>query len=424
MIEAGRLTDKVNILRRVLSKDKWGSEAIKYIKELTTRANVLVENGQMTERANEIYYTYNISVLCRKLRVAEYDVVEWRGDYYQVQSIVPTRERDGQYIKAIKIDSTLIIPALVRKYNVKFYTYREGVDYLYAETETTDDGTFTFPVPPSRTGYQFSGWYTLPEGEGVVVDEGYVAHEDIKVYAYMMEYSTERDKLYYALSETLREALIGWYDPAVQGLTNEEAGAGGLLLNLADNEVNNLRLHNFAGTSASGVTEDGGLQFDGVNDYADTDNFVGLDKHEYTVFLHQTGASRIQTSRASVCNGTGTESSSVSGYPNTEGYFVLHCYTNEIRNMGIVTKNVSGAPAIWVQTSHNFYNADPTYLASTAVSRNDNQPSSPLLCVGAKYSKAGSYMKMTMYQLIIFDRDLTETEIYDVRDILIKKVAK
>lgn len=398
MIEAGKLTDKVNILRRVLSKDKWGSEAIKYIKELTTRANVLVENGQMTERANEIYYTYNISVLARKLRVAEYDIVEWRGDYYQVQSIVPTRERDGQYIKAIKIDSTLVIPALVRRYNVKFYTYREGVDYLYAETQTNDDGTFVFPTPPSQVDYLFAGWYTLPDAQGTLVEDGFVATADIKLYAYMEEAVV--DEAEYILSHmppAIRSALVAWFSPYYQHLTNVEFAQHPYLVDLCGSSLT-LRTRNFAFTPTSGIN-DSGIVFDGINDSMYTSSNISSQTAGISLFVQANAVQRqrfIIEQRQNQTAGTGAWTYLLE-LPNTSG-----------------ANNRNSSEAFYVEGQIGVSFDAMTFFDSKEAFRMHMLNNAPITYINNLFvgsSNGANYASMTLYGLIIWNRLLTANEV-------------
>lgn len=88
--------------------------------------------------------------------------------------------------------------------------------------------------------------------------------------------------------------------------------------------------------------------------------------------------------------------------------------------MGLVTKNVTGAPKIWIQTSRNFYNGDNASLTGVQLERNANQPTSNMLTINRK-GNGTVYMGLTLYQLIIFNRDLTVAEIEEVRKILINK---
>lgn len=67
------------------------------------------------------------------------------------------------------------------------------------------------------------------------------------------------------------EHIVCWHSPKRQGATNESLAADPRLVDLGGKGMD-LQLVNFSFTETSGISSDGGLRFDGTDDYARTIN--------------------------------------------------------------------------------------------------------------------------------------------------------
>lgn len=67
------------------------------------------------------------------------------------------------------------------------------------------------------------------------------------------------------MPKALRSALVCWYDPKLQGCTNGRMAANPILKDLSGNG-NDMQCNNFAWNEESGISADGSLRFDGVDD--------------------------------------------------------------------------------------------------------------------------------------------------------------
>lgn len=420
MIEAGKLTEKVEIFNRELTEDAWGSEKIAYISRLVTRANVITESGSVISPDDNMQRRYTLSVLCRKCRVSDWDLVLWRNQYYQVDTVIPTMERDGQFIKCHTIDTTLFNASIGHEWKVQFFVGNAKLSYLFAEVTTELDGSYIIPEDsPTKDGYNFMGWYTLPNGEGdkveVIKGEGDgdedtlpVTSRDLKLYAYMEEdVRDEAEVILRNMPTSIRSALVAWFSPFYQHLTNEEFAVHPYLIDLCGSNLT-LQATNFNYTEASGIY-DSGVVLDGVNDRLRTSSNVSSQTAGISLFLRSNTQQRsrfIIEQRVSTQVGTGAWT------------YLLESPTSSGAN------NRNSSEAFYVEGKRGTsFDAMPHFDSLDAFRMhmlNDNITTYPNnLTIGCSGGNA-NFASMTLYGMMIWNRSLSAKEVQWVERVMMK----
>lgn len=236
----------------------------------------------------------------------------------------------------------------------------------------------------------------------------------------------------------LFEALVCWYSPNLQSLTNKQlydamlVGEYPILRDLSGNGYD-MELHGFDGTSASGVDGDGNLVFDGVNDYASVNKSKdaycdGSVLYAYSLYgnvvawqsnsYFTSSTSSVSTTRNIEVEHVETNASDASEYeglcrwgvaPGAYNHSVSHKMDMSKRRLSILRWKISGTSL----------NADYLYDGyKEGLNRTLNDASIDALR-NEQYAMIGSASaisvarasKMVLYECIRFDRYLTDSEI-------------
>lgn len=200
-----------------------------------------------------------------------------------------------------------------------------------------------------------------------------------------------------SMPNELRESLVCWYSPNLQGLTNAELYNSdnlyiGGLHDLSGNG-NDMDLHGFDGIEGGGhVDEDGNLCFDGLNDYGISGNNTIL-LTDYTVFLE--ASNPISNKCPQLMKGE-REAASFSGTImaiNRLGY--------EAASFGTYTKVANGSGSV-VMT--------PTMYNNTSITRGKNVDIDIYVYTIGRYGSS-IFTSMVFRCAVVFDRTITDTEI-------------
>lgn len=202
----------------------------------------------------------------------------------------------------------------------------------------------------------------------------------------------------------LRSALVCWYSPNLQGMTNKQlydamlVGEYPILRDLSDNGYD-MELHGFDGTSASGVDGDGNLVFDGVNDWGR--NIIDLPS------IRAWGAyvsyEKVQVSSTL--------------YPINIGN-----NNADTRNLQMTSRNDSIQALYTINNVSVSHYADTlgTYAcphryaygsASISVSTQDIALGKYIYVGRLREERAGMFCPLVMRQIILFSKELTDSEI-------------
>lgn len=209
----------------------------------------------------------------------------------------------------------------------------------------------------------------------------------------------------------LYEALMLWYDPKLQGITNEQIENDSidngyfLLRNLQGTATYNMRVYGMTGEEGDGyVNEDGELAFDGFDDYGET-----LSNIPFSTIEGLTGFNRVIT---------GTSAVNVYATSTLNIYRVRTTTYNSPRYslFGIESAAFAAgsdfAAEIHYPSDVIIVGEEQKQLARTTTNKIDN-----LLRIA--YSNATIRVALNLVYFIIFSRDLTDTESEWVRDNMI-----
>lgn len=213
------------------------------------------------------------------------------------------------------------------------------------------------------------------------------------------------------IPHAIRSALVCWYSPRRQGCTNEDMAENPVLRDLSGNGVH-LMCKNFAWTERSGIMADGGLCFDGTDDYGITTNLPSMYRDFTAVYKR-----RFYEHVERYASFFGTEN------PRHElSLFMLSHNTHD--NTVSILGNSNGGfnPAPMNETAVEWYT--PT-LCQTDSQRLELTPGDythddgKQLLVARNRMENGLINPFILYSFILFKRTLTEDEINLVIDKMI-----
>lgn len=210
-----------------------------------------------------------------------------------------------------------------------------------------------------------------------------------------------------------RDAIVAWYDPLRQGCTNENMAENPILKDLSGNGLH-MTCQNFAWNTESGITEDGGIIFDGVDDSCIIKStFVEESfKDDFTIISDLQALSIPPSTLYSVPISNGA--------PEGNGAFVFE----QFRKSSQLMTN-------WVYVAENGFSPFDEYINSgrridylTSETFNGqpvkrgNSKSSSYLQLGTEFPNQ-RFWNGVIYSALFFNRTLTEEEI----DYVIKKLV-
>lgn len=93
---AGRLTEKIVILKPTITVNEVGEQETTYQEERTTRAELLLNGGNRNISNDEISFSYNKTFNVRiYIDLDEFCRIKWNGKYYRILSI--ETDKENQY---------------------------------------------------------------------------------------------------------------------------------------------------------------------------------------------------------------------------------------------------------------------------------------------------------------------------------------
>lgn len=99
-LRAGLLREIVTFQRAEITRDAFGEQSTTWHDVLTTNARVVYGGGSRTERNNEVYNTFTVSIIVRSYHnINEQMRILFDGRYYSILSI--NREQHNQQITII-----------------------------------------------------------------------------------------------------------------------------------------------------------------------------------------------------------------------------------------------------------------------------------------------------------------------------------
>ena len=92
-MNAGKLTDKIEIFTPKITKNDVGEQSTEYILKLTTKANIQHIKGNRDIENNEVVYNYSRTFEVRiYVDVNEFDRIKWKNKYYRILDIDTNKE--------------------------------------------------------------------------------------------------------------------------------------------------------------------------------------------------------------------------------------------------------------------------------------------------------------------------------------------
>lgn len=99
-LRAGLLRDIVTFQSAVISRDAYGEQSTVWVDTLTTKARVVYGGGSKTERNNEVYNTFTVTMIVRSYHdINEQMRIAHNGRYYSILSL--SRDIQQQQITII-----------------------------------------------------------------------------------------------------------------------------------------------------------------------------------------------------------------------------------------------------------------------------------------------------------------------------------
>lgn len=99
-MQAGILTEIINIYRPTIEKNAYGEEVTNYVHIYSSRARVVHTGGGRTVENESIFYNQTKTLEIREyVPVDYYDIVEWNNRKYRVIDIEPFKKQQKQQIK-------------------------------------------------------------------------------------------------------------------------------------------------------------------------------------------------------------------------------------------------------------------------------------------------------------------------------------
>lgn len=270
------------------------------------------------------------------------------------------------------------------------YTYKNGVttinNILGDKNDCTAEGNLDGIVAPfSVEGYYYNNnsnplelcsiaWYWT-----IIANKVLTTDQINQVIAY------------YNLDRCVEPTV--WYDVQKQGLSNDTPDSDWYLKDYSGNGYD-MTLYNYAKTPESGINEDGGLQFDGVNDFG---QFVGdLGLKDYT-FIADRAYDRIVLEQAPfiASKSTNGQAPFLMEYLNSDNYVYPHSF-------GATTKttNLNIQRQISYQSTY-VYNGN-------SISRGTSVDTGDGLTIGNSGSTGLQYSPLCLWSLLLFPYSMSE----------------
>lgn len=88
MIGAGNLRYNISIEEPITIRNDYGSQEIVWKQIISTRADVIFNNGMRDSDGTEVYYKYTITFKVRHYHnITDYMRIKWNDKYYRILSI-------------------------------------------------------------------------------------------------------------------------------------------------------------------------------------------------------------------------------------------------------------------------------------------------------------------------------------------------
>lgn len=102
---AGQLKEIIKVYCNDIVKDDYGQEVEEKKLKYVTKAKINHNSGNRSLENNEIVHNYNKSFTVRYyVPVDDYDIIEWKNNYYRVLDIEPYEEYQYKVINTEKIN--------------------------------------------------------------------------------------------------------------------------------------------------------------------------------------------------------------------------------------------------------------------------------------------------------------------------------
>lgn len=336
------------------------------------------------------------------------------GRWQIAQSIVITNDITITVtpIAEVSSDGATITP----QYEVKHNTYHNG--------ELTESTVIT---PDNVTLQSNVEWITISNNQIVVAanTNTEARQGQVTIQVSYQQYNTSANyniiQAGYSIEDGIMDAMVLWYDLAKQGATNESMATTPTLIDHSGNG-HDATCYNFAWTEESGISTTNyphALVSDGVDDYCLVEGLPLLNKEDgYTVIAKRTWISDVNSkSQGFVSKGSGV------AWVNGAFYFEgVEGGGSTLFNR--VFDNVNGQRG--VNAVNNFIQEDVTYLTSAKynnsdiVNVGDGVDTDKLVVFRLATSAHNFYASISLYSLLLFNRDLTSEEIEWVKTNLIE----
>lgn len=371
------------------------------------------------------YGRYSISVSTQDIALGKYIYVgrlreERAGMFCPLvlrQIILFAKELTDTELQWVK--TNMLVSQEPKKFVVNLWHYNNGEPVLLG-TRRVNNGSEIGELPQfdlSATECTNEWYYDLTLSEDALVyDDDYV-ESDLNLYCSTMPiYQRMLDELDEVVLEdgtTAREHLVCMYSPKLQGLTKESVLADATLADLSGNGYD-MTLYGFTEDEQI-IDNDGGLVFDGVDDYAvcnmveDLTNFTAINAFLYLSTKLYSGTSAIKFG----VNSRWIERISISNV-NMTGFNINHNGKSETLSTTRCQLNrkyvsvISSSYSVMNDTKINY-------------DRSQNGVISTHQYLGASDENSTThafFSNNVQYERIVFNRELTDDEITKVKQIL------
>lgn len=229
----------------------------------------------------------------------------------------------------------------------------------------------------------------------------------------------DRGELFFDAPLWFSASLVCWYDPKLQGCTNERMAANPILKDLSGNG-NDMQCNNFAWNEESGISADG-LVFDGVDNFClcigrfALDDFTLICNREIEEFIKllETGAPWPSLGSKSPVSGSGYLFIAEQVGPGKELLVGVNSRPNSVP-AGLLKSGTS------VFSNANYYNIDDPSHSLALMSGVFTDSDSNILCIGKTRGASTSYAPLTLKQYLLFNRSLTDAEVEWIKDNIIR----
>lgn len=103
-MQAGQLTEPIEIHRKMQTKSDFGSVQTSYVLRTATKAQVINQGGSRLEENNQIFYDYRKTFVIRYyIDVQDDDHILYEGVWYRILNINPERKFNSKSIQCERV---------------------------------------------------------------------------------------------------------------------------------------------------------------------------------------------------------------------------------------------------------------------------------------------------------------------------------